>query len=91
MSPAALVIQRVAVVVRSEVVLTHEELAEDVQRSVYIHVETEQPLPQFLRVAQWKPVEDYARSFNAETGVDAALDNHFLNIYNSAHYEFSVV
>ncbi len=76
--PAARLIRDVVVVVRLEVLLADEQLAEGVERSVYIHVEGEQPLPQSLPVDERKPMKDEVRAFGAPARINATLVDHLL-------------
>lgn len=63
--PAGRMLRTVAVVVvvRLEVLLTDEHIVEHVERSVYVHVQGKQPLPQSLWVHHWKPMEEQFRAF----------------------------
>lgn len=75
-APAALLIRAVVVVIGLKMVLADEQLAEDVEGSVSIHVQSEEPLPQSVRVAEWEPVEGEVRPLRAYAALDAASVNH---------------
>ncbi len=64
------------VVVLMKVLLAHQQLVEDARRSVHIHVESKQPLPQSLSVDVWEPVEGDVRTFCGHTVVYATLGEH---------------
>ena len=66
----------VVVVVRLEVLLADEELAEDVGRSVDMHVQSKQPLLQSHRVAEGEPVEGDAAALRGEAVLDATPVHH---------------
>lgn len=66
----------VIVVVRLEVLLADEELVEDVGRSVYMHVQSKQPLLQSHRVDEGEPVKDDAATFRGEAVLDATPVHH---------------
>lgn len=74
----------VVVVVRLEVLLADEQLVDDIEGGIHVHVQSEQPLPQSLRVHHWKPVEDEVPAFDIPAGVNATLVNHSFERTDSA-------
>lgn len=70
----------VVVVVRLEVLLADEQLADRGQPSVHIHVQSKKPLAQPLRVHHREAVEDEVPLFGVITGVHTTPNNHFFFI-----------
>lgn len=68
----------VVVVVRLEVLLADEQLVDNVERSVCVHVQSKQPLPQSLWVDHREPMKDEVPAFYSIAGVNATFMNHFL-------------
>lgn len=74
---AGLLIRGFDVVIRLKMLLADEKLAEDVERSVYIHVQSKQPLPESVRVSQREPMKREVRAFCVPAVIDATSVNHF--------------
>lgn len=67
----------VVIVVRLKVLLADEQLVDNEEGGVYVHVQGKQPLPQSLRVDHWKPMKGEVPAFDITAGVNATLVNHF--------------
>lgn len=65
-----------AVVLRLKVLLADKQLDEDVKGCVYVHVQSTQPLPQPLWVAEWEPVKGDVRPLDVVAAIDAAFVHH---------------
>lgn len=72
----------VVIVVRLKVLLADEQLVDNAEGSVYVHVQGKQPLPQSLWVDHWKPMKGEVPAFGITAGVNATLVNHFFFFFN---------
>lgn len=77
-APAWRLMRACVVVVRLKVFLADEQLADNVERSVYIHVQSAQPLPQSLRVSERKAMKGELWTFGVRAGVNATLEDHLV-------------
>lgn len=71
------------VVIRLEVLLTHEHAAEAVDRGVHVQIQDKQPLLEYMRLAEWEPVQHEIFSLRAPTIANATFDNHFRKKQNT--------